>query len=122
MSIPHTQIWDRHSILAEIKRRFGSLDAFAKTTPLPISHFSVALQRPYLKAERLIGRALNVPLNQLWPDRYDAKGHRKPLPSRPRVPKASPLADADLAGGENSRFVAEDRSNRAAGFDSEGRS
>jgi lambda repressor-like predicted transcriptional regulator len=108
--------------LAEIKRRFGSLDAFAKTTPLPAGHFSVALQRPYLKAERLIGKALNVPLHQLWPDRYDAKGHRKPLSSSPRTAKASPEADEGRRGGENRRFAAEDRPNRVAGFDSEGRS
>lgn len=122
MSEPHTQHWDRHSILAEIKRRFGSLDAFAKTTPLPMGHFSVALQRPYLKAEKLIAKALQVPCDQLWPDRYDAKGHRKPFSSRPGAPKASPKAAADRCGGENRRFAVEDRDNRSPGFDMKGRS
>ena len=83
-----TQVWDRHSILAEIKRRFGSLNAFAATTKLDAAHFSVALGAPYPKAERIISRTLGVPRHQLWPDRYDAKGRR--LPSRAKVAKASP--------------------------------
>lgn len=83
-----TQHWDRHSILAEIKRRFGSLDKFAATTTLGIGHFSVALDRPYPKAEKLISKALGVPLGQLWPDRYDAKGRR--LSNRATAAKASP--------------------------------
>ncbi len=72
-----TQTWDRHSILAEIKRRYGSLNAFAATTPLAAAHFSVALGAPYLKAERMIARALGIPARQLWPDRYDTRGRRK---------------------------------------------
>lgn len=87
-----TQTWDRHSILAELKRRFGSLNAFAATTKLDAAHFSVALGAPYPKAERLISRALGVPKQQLWPDRYDAKGRR--LPSRRKSPKASPEREA----------------------------
>jgi len=83
-----TQTWDRHSILAEIKRRYGSLNAFAATTKLDAAHFSVALGAPYPKAERIISRALGVPLNQLWPDRYDTAGRR--LSSRRSAAKASP--------------------------------
>jgi len=87
-----TQTWDRHSILAEIKRRYGSLRAFAETTPLSIKHFSVALGSPYPKAEKYISRALKVPMHQLWPDRYDAKGRR--IPNRRKAAKASPERDA----------------------------
>lgn len=117
-----TQHWDRHSILAEIKRRFGSLNAFAATTSLDAAHFSVALGQPYPKAEKLISRALGVPLGQLWPERYDAKGRR--LSSRAVAAKASPERGAShllaerklrerplsLAGGERSSICAENSS------------
>ena len=82
-----TQSWDRHSILAEIKRRFGSLQALADRAGIGAAHLSVALGAPYPKGERVIARALGVPVHLLWPDRYDAKGRR--LPSRPATPKAS---------------------------------
>lgn len=87
-----TQEWDRHSILAAIKRRYGSLRAFAATTPLSVKHFSVALGRSYPKAEKLISRALRVPVQELWPDRYDIRGRR--IPSRPKPVKASPEREA----------------------------
>jgi Ner family transcriptional regulator len=74
--------WNRHLILATIKDRFGSLTEFAATTPLSRGHFSVAARRPYPKAEAFISQALDVPLNQLWPDRYDATGRRRRRASR----------------------------------------
>lgn len=83
-----TRIWNRHLILAEIKQRYGSLRAFAARTPLSPKHFSVALGSPYPKAEKLISRALGVPMRELWPDRYDAAGRR--LPNRRKAAKASP--------------------------------
>ena len=117
-----TRHWNRHLILAEIKTRFGSLNAFAATTKLDAAHFSVALGQPYPKAEKLISRALGVPLSQLWPDRYDAKGRR--LSSRAAAAKASPeraaphhLSERKLrerplyrAGGEQSSICVENSS------------
>lgn len=82
-----TQHWDRHSTLAEIKRRFGSLNALAASAGIDPAHLSVALGGPYPKGERIISRALGIKPQQLWPDRYDAKGRR--LRSRPTAAKAS---------------------------------
>jgi Ner family transcriptional regulator len=82
-----TQHWDRHSILAEIKRRFGSLNALAARAGIAPGHLSVALGEAYPKGERIISRALGIKPQLLWPDRYDAKGHR--LRSRPTAAKAS---------------------------------
>lgn len=93
------QTWNRHLILAEIKIRFGSLQAFAARTPLGVGHYSVALGRSYPKAESIIARALGVPAQDLWPDRYDAKGcrRRKTSSSRGSV-KASqkPVPQTDM--------------------------
>ncbi|QDB99676.1 transcriptional regulator [Mesorhizobium sp. 8] len=82
-----TQCWNRHLILAEIKIRYGSLQALAVTAGIEPGHLSVALGAPYPKGERVISRALGVQPHLLWPDRYDAKGRR--LRSRSTAPKAS---------------------------------
>ncbi|RJG46474.1 hypothetical protein D3Y55_20995 [Mesorhizobium sp. DCY119] len=78
----HTTIWDRHAILAEIKRRHGSLKKFAATTPVSASEISAALGSPYPKAEKAISLALGVSLPALWPDRYWPNGRRRTTPSR----------------------------------------
>ncbi len=64
--------WDRHAILAAIKRRYGSLTGLADRYKTDRRHLTVALKRPYLKAERIISKALGVPASELWPDRYSA--------------------------------------------------
>jgi Ner family transcriptional regulator len=92
-----THVWDRHSILAEIKRRYGSLNEFAATTEMDAAHFSVALAAPYPKAERVIAGALGVPRHHLWPDRYDADGRRLSTRSRPKRSKASRKAEGEAA-------------------------
>ena len=75
-------IGDRHDILAEIRRRYGSLRKFARLQDMDPSHFSVALERPYPKAEKIISDCLGIPLPQLWPDRYHADGRRRRNASR----------------------------------------
>lgn len=104
MAVGHTahQVWDRHSILAALKRRFGSLKAFAETTPLAIGHYSQALGSPYPKAERYIARGLGVPLNELWPDRYDSMGQRRANATRANSARDSQKAAAtsDIAGSK----------------------
>lgn len=65
--------WDRHAILAAIKRRYGSLTGLADRYKTDRRHLTVALKRPYLKAEKIISKALGVPANELWPDRYTAQ-------------------------------------------------
>jgi Ner family transcriptional regulator len=70
--------WDRHAILAAIKRRYGSLTGLAERYETDRRHLTVALRRPYLKAEGIIAKALGVPASELWPDRYgDAASARR---------------------------------------------
>lgn len=84
-----TTEWDRHAILAEIKRRFGTLNAFAALTPLTPSEISAALGAPYPKAEPIIAKALGLPVQTLWPDRYWPNGRRRLPSSRLRLVIAS---------------------------------
>ena len=91
MSLTPTPIWDRHSILAEIKRRYGSIRQFAATTTkLTDTQVSAALAAPYPRVDRIIAQALGVPLCVLWPDRYGAQGHRISQRSSHASGKASP--------------------------------
>ncbi|WP_162742199.1 helix-turn-helix domain-containing protein [Nitratireductor sp. OM-1] len=85
----HTTTWDRHAILAEIKRRFGSSRAFARHVDLTASEISAALGSPYPKAERAIASALKVPVQTLWPDRYWPNGRRRSGCTRPQLTGAS---------------------------------
>lgn len=81
--------WDRHAILAEIKRRHGTLKAFAALTDVSAADISVALGSPYPKAERAIAERLAIPARLLWPDRYWPNGHRRATPNREAVGGAS---------------------------------
>src|SRR5690606_33009930 len=85
----HTTYWDRHAILAEIKRRDGTLAAFADRTPVSASEISAALGSPYPKAEKAIAVALGIPVQTLWPDRYWPNGRRRSTSSRMQTQRAS---------------------------------
>ncbi len=62
--------WDRHEIMAEIRRRGTTLRAVAVNAGLEKNGCSVALIRPFPAAEVAISAFLKVPLHELWPDRY----------------------------------------------------
>jgi Ner family transcriptional regulator len=81
--------WDRHAILAEIRRRFGSSRAFARQCNLTAAEISAALCAPYPKAEIAIARQLGMPVQTLWPDRYWPNGRRRTGSTRPQISGAS---------------------------------
>ena len=85
----HTTKWDRHAILAEIKRRYGSSRELADHIELTAGEISAALGSPYPKAERAIANALGVPVQTLWPDRYWPNGRRRSGSTRPQRTGAS---------------------------------
>lgn len=98
----HTTTWDRHAILAEIRRRFGSSRALARRVNLTAGEISAALGSPYPKAEKAIAAALGIPVQTLWPDRYWPNGRRRRFPSISRPSEASqkPLSDTDRRTAE----------------------
>lgn len=85
----HATTWDRHAILAEIRRRFGSSRAFAREVNLTAAEVSAALGSPYPKAEKAIAFALGVSVQTLWPDRYWPNGRRRSGSNRPQISGAS---------------------------------
>lgn len=88
--------WDRWSIHAEIRRRGMTLTRLAKIYGLEPRSVSVALVRVHRPAEAVISRYLDIPLGQLWPDRYDesnksrsdvtAVSHRRASQNRLTIP------------------------------------
>lgn len=50
--------------------------ALALQNGLTATACSVSLVMPFPKADRAIAKCIGVPLHELWPDRYDAKGNR----------------------------------------------
>jgi|GEM_PF-6796704 len=53
-----------------------TLKSLALKNGLDESACRAALIRPLPKAEMAISRLLNVPLHELWPDRWDEEGRR----------------------------------------------
>lgn len=70
------QTWDQHSIKGELHRRGMTLAALAELhgmTPGQVSH---VWTRPVRKAERAIADFLDIPVEELFPDRYPIRRSR----------------------------------------------
>ena len=68
--------WDRHRIVAEIKRRHGTLSALARKHGINRCSLSVVFSQPYKAGERIIAKAIKQDLHVLWPDRWDKNNNR----------------------------------------------
>lgn len=68
--------WHAADIRAAIAKRGKTLSGLALEAGLDASACRAALIRPLPKAERVISRFLDVPLHELWPQRWDAEGRR----------------------------------------------
>lgn len=69
-------VWDRHAIVAAVRRNGLTLRALAVQHGLSAQACSTALIMPCPAADRAIAECIGVPLHELWPDRYDKKGNR----------------------------------------------
>lgn len=77
------QRWDRWSIIAEIKRKGSSLKKLSAKAELDPSSCSHALRTHTLPAaEKVISDFLEVPPQELWPDRYFKNGNRRIISNR----------------------------------------
>lgn len=87
--MPNARTWDKHEIKAEIGRLGWTLAGLAREYGLPVGTCRRSLIRPTPTGDQAISACLGIPLHELWPDRYDAHGHRlvkiKPL-RKPRPP------------------------------------
>jgi len=85
--------WDRHSILAEFRRRGVRLADFAETHGRNAKSFSAVWTRWNRVDEQLIADFLGAPVEVVWPDRYPIASTRIFHTSEER-PKASLISAA----------------------------
>ncbi len=85
--------WDRHSIRAEINRRGETLASLERRYGLPSNILSVALCRPYPKAESYLSRFLGVSASKLFSYRNDAKVKRR-IPQQPKDTRVAPIRES----------------------------
>ncbi|WP_254474504.1 helix-turn-helix transcriptional regulator [Bartonella sp. B1098] len=90
-----TQTWDRHSILAELRRRNMTLAELAKAYQIPSSSVKNIWTRSNEKAERAIADFIGLPVEQVFADRYPK--------SRSRIFKAAKHANTDSVVSSLSR-------------------
>lgn len=80
-----TREWNKDEIKAEIIRRGVTLADLARQNGLTPTALSMSMTRrkAMTRADQVISQFIGVPMHELWPDRYDAHGHRlvkiKPL-------------------------------------------
>lgn len=71
-----SQEWDRHSILAYMRREKMTLEGISKRYGLPLSGVKNIWTRPNEKAERAIADFIGVPVETLFRDRYPKTRNR----------------------------------------------
>ncbi len=69
-------MWHKEDIKAEIRKRGKTLIELARENEVSASTVRDALVRPVTAGERIISGFLDVPLCELWPDRWTQKGQR----------------------------------------------
>jgi Ner family transcriptional regulator len=62
--------WHRADVVAAMHKAGWSLRALSVQSGLSPFTLKSALDRPYLKAERIIAEAIGVAPEEIWPERY----------------------------------------------------
>lgn len=64
-------------ILAAVRKsKFRFLPAIAEQYRVSDVSLRAAFRRPQLRAERVLSKALDIPLHVLWPSRWSSSGER----------------------------------------------
>jgi Ner family transcriptional regulator len=74
--VPKAEKWDAPGILAAVKRKGETLTSLSRNANLYDSACRTSLTRPFPAADKVISDFLEVPLHELWPDRYEVTGIR----------------------------------------------
>ncbi len=78
--------WHQAMIVAHLHIAGTSLRQLSKDHALSPTALSVALQRPWTKAERIIASAIGVAPEKIWPSRYAKREtKRSQLPNSKRI-------------------------------------
>ena len=71
--------WHPEDIKAELRKRFGEMTTLSKSWGYARNAISVALATDRSRVvERRIAEALQVPLHELWPERWNPDGTSRP--------------------------------------------
>lgn len=65
-----TDDWHRADIVAALHKNGWSLRKLSEQSGLKAGTLKSALDRPYLKAEEIIAKAIGVDAKEIWPERY----------------------------------------------------
>jgi len=92
MKLNDKKDWHPAIIIAQLRISGTSLRQLAKDNDLFPTALSVAIQRPWLKAENIIAKAIGVAPAQIWPSRYAkraGKQQKKCLAQAKKIPANS---------------------------------
>lgn len=74
------QHWDRYDISSALRRGGYTLTSLARFVGVPENYCRTALTKHCYWGEQAIAYVLDIPVEALWPDRYDSEG--RPLNNR----------------------------------------
>lgn len=80
--VAKARIWHPEDIKAELRKRYGTIRKVAASwglTQPTVSNVLVDAGRS-MRVERMISETLEVPLHELWPERWHSDGTPKPRP------------------------------------------
>ena len=66
--------WHKADIIAALHKKGTSLAALSREAGLSSSTLANALGRPWPKGEAIIAKAIGVPPEEIWPERYYKDG------------------------------------------------
>ena len=72
--------WHRADVVAELKKRGWTVSQLSREAGLNRYTLYSALDRPYLRGERIIAKALNLRPEEIWPERYAKRGYHPVFP------------------------------------------
>lgn len=67
---------DRHEVIARLRRRGIFLAQLARKHGYSSNLFYVALDRPYPRVEKIIADALDLRVQDIWPNRVERRRQR----------------------------------------------
>lgn len=85
-----TAEWDRHSILAALRRRNMTLTQLAEDNSRNAAAFRLIWSRPNATNERIIADFLGLPVEALFPERYPKRRARVLSHDSPRESTSAP--------------------------------
>lgn len=74
---PASKGWHRADIKAALEKKGWSLRRLSLANGYANKSLSLALHRPWPKAERIVADAIGVPAQRIWPHRYHRDGSPK---------------------------------------------